>query len=823
MTSLWLDLRYALRMMARAPGLTVVLVLTLALGIGATTTIFSVVSSVILRPLPYAAPDQLMRIYTDVTDKGVRRVYGMSMPAYTELRQGCPACAELAAWFSGAASVSGGERPQRVQATYTTLSLSATLGVAPALGRWFDASEEHPGDPTVAVLGHELWQRTFHGDPAVIGRRILVDAVPVTVIGVMPRGFAFPARAELWLPAQLDPAHGYDTQFNLGVVARLTPGTTRATLQAVLDARSLGWEARIIALVATRQLPTPSIRARAIGFHDDLVGSLGTALWLLQGAVMFVLLIAIVNVANLLLARSETRTREVAVRHALGASRPRLVRQFLTESVLLGLTGGGLGVLVAMWSLDGVAALIPRAAPRSDVLAVDATTVVFAVVCAFAAALVFGLVPILHARRTDLHGALKDGSPRMTGGRTRQLARRGLVVAEVALAVVLLVGCTAMVRSFLRLQRVELGFAPDHLLTFGLEIPEKTYPAGADAAFWHRLLERVRALPGVRAATLIDELPLASAPGGNAIELPGRSPSGPDEPDWIVDFSNAASEELTEALGARLVHGRGFLRSDTPDTPLVAVVNEAFAAKYFRGREPIGQRVKYASGGQPDLTVVGVVADIRQVSPDRAAGTELFRAVWQLPAQDQAHRTASSLSMAVRTTGDPASLVPVVQRAVAELDPTLPVFGLRTMEDLAWEAIARPRFLTFLLTAFAGLALALAAVGIYGVMAHTVAQRTHEIGLRVALGARPAQVRAMVVRQAAALVALGVAIGLGSTVILSAALDATMRDVFYGAPLAQPAMLAAVALAVTATALLATWVPARRATLVEPTIALRSE
>jgi putative ABC transport system permease protein len=823
MTSLWLDLRYALRTMAKAPGLTAVLVLTLALGIGATTTIFSVVHAVILRPLPYREPDRLVRLYSEITGKiGLPRV-GLATVQFRDLRRDCRTCAAVAAWRGVSASLAGGDRPVRVHAVYATHELLPLLGVRPALGRWFDASENRPGDPQVVVLGHDVWQRVFNGDPAVIGKPVQLDAMPVSILGVMPPGFEFPERAEIWVPSRVDYAKDDGASFNDDAIVRLAPGASRAALDDELATQSRRWTDWLNVLAAQVGYPEVTLHTYAVAFHADLVGSVATTLWLLQAAVLFVLLIAVVNVANLLLARSETRTREVAVRHALGASRRRLVRQFVTESLLLGLCGGGLGILVAMWAIDGVAALIPRAAPRAAEVALDVPAVGFAVACSIAAALVFGLAPILHARRSDLHGALKDGSPRMTGSRARLRVRRALVISEIALAVMLVVGCTVMVRSFLRLQRVDLGFQPDHLLTFGIELPARTYPGGADSAFWRRLADRLRALPGVRAASLVEQLPPSHRKNFEGVSFPGRSAGDRDEPNWIVDFVQTADEAALDTLGARVVRGRALAASDTLDAPAVALVNASFAAKYFRGREPIGQRIKLLFGYQREFTVAGVFADIKREAVDKPAGTELVVPLQQYPRMFEQPHAPDQMYAVLRTTGDPAELIPAVHRAVAELDPTLPLFDVRTMDDVVWEAVARPRFLMFLLTAFAGIALVLAAVGIYGVMAHTVAQRTHEIGLRVALGARPGQVRAMVLRQAGTLVAAGVAIGVAAAVALSVALGEPLRGLFYGEPLAQPELLAGVALAVIATALIATWIPVRRATEVQPTVALRAE
>jgi putative ABC transport system permease protein len=823
MSSLWLDVRYTLRMMAKAPGLTAVLIITLALGIGASTTIFSIVSSVVLRPLPYEGADRLVRLYTQITRQSESPRYGVSVPQLRDLLADCRACAPLAAWVSRTSLLSTGERAVRVRATYATHQLLPLLGIRPVLGRWFEEAEDRPGDPQVVVIGHDVWQRVFAGDPRILGKQVRLDARPATVIGVMPRGFSFPEREEIWVPAGLDlNRQGNETSFFLSAIARLAPDASLASVRDQLAVTSRRWTDFLNTLTARAGFPPSTLEIRPVGFQTDLVGSLATTLWLLQGAVLFVLLIAIVNIANLLLARSESRTREVAVRHALGASRRRLVRQFVTESLILGLCGGALGGLLAMWALDGVLALIPREAPRVDEIALDTRAVWFAVVASIAAALVFGLAPILHARRSDLHGALKDGSSRMTGGRTRLRARRVLVIGEIALAVVLVVGCTVMVRSFLRLQRVELGFAPDHLLSFGVELPTKTYPAMEADAFWRRLSERLRALPGVHGAALIQGRPPTRPGASNAINLPGRTPDD-NEPDWLTDHMQTFDSDAIATLGARVIRGRGFTASDGPGAPAVAMVNASFAAKFFSGRDPVGQQVQLLSRKQPRFTVIGVVADIKTGGLDQPAGAELILPLWQHTSAWDPPFPMSQMFAVVRTVGEPADLIPAVQRAVAELDPELPLFEVRTMDDVMWEAVARPRFLMFLLLSFAGIALVLAAIGIYGVMAHTVAQRTHEIGLRVALGAPPAQVRAMVLRQAATLVAAGVAIGLAAAVALSHGLGASLRGLLYGEPLIQPVLLAAVALTVVVTALLATWIPARRATRVEPTVALRSE
>jgi putative ABC transport system permease protein len=834
MGSLWLDIRYALRMMVKTPGLTAVLAITLALGIGASTTIFSVVNSVVLRPLPYEQPDQMVRVYTEFHGQlGLKRFW-VSAPEYDDLQKACRTCKSVAAWTRGTASLAGGDRPVRIEAAYATANMLPLIGVKPMLGRWFDASEDGPGgDPTVVVLGYDVWKRAFGGDKRVIGRSIHLDAMPVTVIGVMPPGFDFLDREEAWVPLHLDaPKRNRGGHF-LNVVVRIADGQTIKSFQDELAALRVEWaKLRAPGVHAISDEGHPMI---AVPFHKDLVGSLATTLWLLQGAVLLVLLISIVNVANLLLARSETRTREVAVRHALGASRTRLVRQFLTESMLLAIVGGGLGVLVAVWAVDGVTALIPKSAPRASEITLDGKAVVFAVACAIAAALLFGMAPILHARRTNLYSALKDGSNRMTASRARLRVRRALVIGEIALAVLLVIGCTVMVRSFIKLQQVNLGMKPDHLLTFEIELPQKKYPGTTGAQFWQRLQDRLRALPGVTNATLIDGMLPARPINANDFEFPDKTPvMGPPGfgIPWNVDYWQEVGDDMEGALGVRIIKGRAINASDTAESPPVVVVNEAFVRRFFPGGEdPLGQRVILWAKAHNDptsikQTIVGVVADVKQAGIDKPAGTE----VWLPWTQEQTlcdtpDKCSAPISLfaVVRTSGNPTALTASIHHVVADLDPSLPVSNLRSMDDVMWEAVARPRFLTFLLAAFAGIALLLAAVGIYGVMAHTVAQRTHEIGLRVALGAQPAQVRAMVLRQAATLVAAGVAIGLAAAIGLQQLLDVSLQNLFYGERMSQPVLLIGVAIAVTFTALLATWIPARRATKVEPTVALRSE
>ena len=823
MRSVWFDVRYALRTMVKSPGLFSVLVITLALGIGASTTIFSVVNSVVLRPLPYQQPDRLVRVYTEFLGSMDLHKFWLSPPELDDLQKECRSCESVAGWARGDASLSGGDRPVRIDAAYVTFRLLPMLGVKPMLGRWFDEKEDHPGDPTVVVLGYDVWRSAFAGDPTVIGRKIHLDAMPVTVIGVMPKGFDFLDREQAWVPLGVDYAKANRGGHFINTIVRLKDGVSITQLRDELTALKLEWgklDGPKQHRINTRH---PMI---AIPFQQDLVGSLATTLWLLQGAVLFVLLIAIVNVANLLLARAETRNREVAVRHALGANHRRLVRQFLTESLLLGLIGGALGILVAAWAVDGVTALMPKSAPRADEIRLDSMAVLFAVACAVVAALLFGLAPIVHAKRTDLYSALKDGGGRTTSSKARLRVRRALVIAEIALAVVLVIGCTVMVRSLIHLQRVDVGFDPSRTLVFGVELPSKAYPGVTGDVLWTRLEQRMKALPGVESVAMLDgELPLRAL---NANDF-----SFPDKPMNMlvptnVDYNQIINADGFAALGARILEGRGITASDTYDAPPVVVVNERFAKRFFPGEDPIGKRVYPTYFPDPSKhaasTIVGVVADIKNAGIDKPAGTEMF-----VPRAQYGHLNdppqADNIQyvMLRSTSADPRDLLPAVHQAMASIDPNLPLFKIDTMDSVMWEAVARPRFLAFLLSAFAGIALLLAAVGIYGVMAHTVAQRTHEIGLRVALGAKPAQVRSMVLRQAGTLVAAGVGIGLAITLGLEFVTAQSLHGILYGASLAQPVLLAGVMIGVGGVALFATLIPVRRATRVEPTVALRME
>jgi predicted permease len=814
MGNVWNDLRFSLRMMARQPGFTAILVITLALGIGATTTIFSVVNSVVIKPLPYKDPDQLVRVYTEFLGQMQLKRFWISPPEYNDLRTQCKSCASVAAIGRGTASLSGGDRPVRVDAAFTSYTLADTLGVQPMLGRFYNAEEDRVGDPTqtdppVVVLSYGLWRSSFGADPGVIGKHITLDAMPVTIIGVMPPGFDYPGGGiEAWAPYGIDPNSERRGSHGLEVTVRLKKGVSIEQFRGELDGLMAAWGSVKGAGKDVHAIQKGAHPMVAYPLKGEVLGSLATTLWLLQGAVLLVLLIAIANVTNLLLARAEARSREIAVRHAVGAGRGRLVQQLVTEAMTLGLVGGALGVLVAVWSLDATVALIPKSAPRVHEIRLDTAALVFALGASLVSSLLFGLAPILHTHRTDLHGALKDGTKSATGSRGRLRVRRALVIAEIALAMVLVIGCGLMVKSFTRLQHVDLGFKPDRLLTFEIELPQKTYPDVASAhGFYRRTLERMRALPGVEAVTLLDGLPPYRPINANDLSFPDKTPPPKGGLVWNTDYWQVVADDGIEMLGMKIVKGRDISRND---------------------EDPIGQRVQVAPWGDkpPTQTIVGVVANSKHAGIDRPSGTEAYMPLWQGPEIWSGGGTLEperSTYVMIRTKGDPAAMAPAAQRTLRDLDPTLAASKLRTMDGVLWEAVARPRFIMFLLGEFALLALALAAIGIYGVMSYSVAQRTHELGIRAALGARPEQLRAMVLRQGATIVAIGVGVGLVAAFALQTVLDRALKSVLYGASIADPLLFVLVTAAVVGAAFFATWIPARRATRVPPTVALRSE
>jgi predicted permease len=811
------DLRYALRLLARGPGFTAAAVLTLALGIGANAAIFSVVNSVLLAPLPYRAPERLVSIYSKFTGQGFEHFW-ISPPEYQELRRMAASFEEVGGFRNQAVNVSGGERPLRVAASYLTASALATLGLPAERGRWFSAAEDEPNAEPVVMLGDDLWRRAFGADPLLLGRRVVVDGVRRTVVGVMPASAQIGGeRVEAWLPLRLGPLdpQGRGNHF-LNLIARLRPGISLRRARAEMAGLLRRWQD---VAGAGKHAPDPDTHPLVIvPLLDDLVGEARPALRLLWGAVGFVLLIACANVANLQLARAEGRQREIAVRAAVGAGHRRLLRQFLTESLLLALLGDGLGLLLAVWGVRALVATHPGGIPRLAEVGLEPRSLIFTFLVSVLSGVAFGLAPALHARAGAFVGALKEGGLRATAGSGRQRLRRGLVVAEVTLAAMLVIGGGLLIRSFWQLQLVDPGFRPRGLLTMEVSLPEASYPGPAPvAAFVDRLSERLAALPGVESAAVISGLPPRRELDANDMVLEGV-PKDPKGPRHNADFWQFATRDVFRTLRIPLVAGRFFTAQDGAQGSGVAVINERMAHTFWPGQDPVGRRIKSYGRDARWLTIVGVAHDVKQQGLDQKTGTEVYFLVSQVPA-NRVDDPPSTFHVVLRTARDPLLLAGPAQAAIHGLDPSLPVAHVETMDRVVGRSMARLRFVTLLVLLFAAVALVLAAVGTYGVLAQSVEQRTREIGVRMALGAEVGGILAMVLRQGLGLAAAGLVLGLS----LALALRRVLASLLFGVSPADPATFTGVAALLALVAAAACYLPARRAAAIAPAVALRHE
>jgi putative ABC transport system permease protein len=812
------DVRYALRTLVRAPGFAILAVLTLALGVGANAAIFAVVDHVLLRALPYDDPETLVRIVNRWDGSPEADLSPAEYFDYEEQTRGMSAIGALS---TGSVVITGGDAPERVSATFATASLLEVLGTPPAIGRHFTAQEDTPEAPGVALLMDGFWRRRFAADRGVVGSTIVVNGNVVTVVGVMPPDFRTPLDhaadqpAELILPMGIDRAtvpnrgshflHGY---------ARLAPGTSLEAADGAIG----GVAARFVRTFPDDYPAAMRFGVSLVPLHEDVVGPVRTPLLVMLGAVGFVLLIACANVASLVLSRADARRRELAVRAALGAGRRRLVRQLTVESAVLAALGGIAGVLLAVWGVTALVALRPPGIPRLDAVTVDARLLGFALLTTVLTALLFGLAPALQAARPDLYAALREGGRGGTGSRGGSRLRRGLVVGELALALMLLAGAGLLGRSFLALREVDTGYATEGVLTFRLSLPSASYAEEAQViGFFDRLTTELAALPGVTAAGAVSNLPLASSLGDINMQIEGRPTSSGDvspRGDWQV-----VTPAYFDAIGMRIVRGRGIEPTDDADAPGVVVINEALADAYWPGEDPVGRRFTLGGGAGPGtVTIVGIIADVRHERLADTPGPEMYLAHAQFRFWNGGS-VVRALTVAISTPGDIAALAPGVREVVRRIDPNLPMSALRTMEEVRGASIAWPRFLTTLLALFAGVALALAAVGVYGVMSYAVAQRTQEMGIRIALGARPFDVLRMVVAQGMTLALGGIALGVAAALVLSRTLRALLYDV---AP-RDPVTLTAVAAVLALVALIACWIPARRATGTDPLRALRQE
>lgn len=792
------DARYAVRQLFRSPGFSLVAILTLALGIGASSAIFSVVNAVLLRPLPYPNPESLVRVNEILQQFGR---FSVAPANFLDWRQQNTVFERIIAINSTGASMNTRTGPERLSGGLVSWDAFELLRVQPALGRSFRAEEDAPGKDTVVVLSHGLWQRRFDADPDVLGQSVTLNGLPVTIIGVMPAGFSFVGDAEFWRPLALNPANASRGGHFLGVIARLKPGVTIE--QAGLEMKSIAERLAV-------QYPAQSANesAEVIPLHAQVVENIRPALLTLMAAVGVLILIACANVANLLLVRASVRSREVAIRTALGAGRTRLILQMLCESTILGVIGGAAGLFLAYLAIRPIQTLSAGSIPRAAGISIDLPVVAFAVVLAVLTGLLFGLVPALQASRATIGSVLKE-SGRSSVGAGGLRIRQGLLVAEVAMSIVLLVLAALLLRSFARLTNTDPGFRPDSVLAFRVALPNTSYPQEHHRiAFFDTLIERLEALPQVVSAGLTHSLPMR----GDyvlAFTIQGRPAPKPNE----APSANyrAVSPRYFETMGIPLLRGRTFTDRDAEKAPLTAIVDQKFVERHFQDEDPVGQRIDIGNGTDGFYEIVGVVGAVRHDSLDSAPGPTMYVPYPQSP--------FSSVWVVAKTRDDPSSLVGMARQTVLALDNALPAYAMTPLENVVSDSVAQRRFSMLLLALFAGIALVLAAVGLYGVVSYNVTQRTQEIGLRMAIGAQRGDVLRMIVRGGMKLTLVGVVVGIAAALTLANLVAAMLFEV---KPF-DPASYVATSLVLLGVAVLACAVPATRAMRVDPIVALRHE
>jgi predicted permease len=821
MQKIWQDLRYGARMLLKNPGITFVVILALALGIGANTGIFSVIDAVLLRPLPYEDSDRL--VFLNETSKVMDEI-SISYPNFTDWRNQNHVFEKIGVYNRSSYNLTGAGEAERIITGQMSADLFAALRVNPAVGRIYTNDEDKPGGSPVVVLSYGLWQRRFGGLSSILNQPITLNGKSYTVIGVMPQTFQYPSRVEMWVPVgQLSGEPGWQQRGNhpgLYGVGRLKPGVSFAQAKAEMDNIGANLEKQY----------NDSNAGNGVGTRPLLevfVGDIRWTLWVLFGAVAAVLLIACANIANLLLARAQSRQKEMAIRAAMGAGRWRIARQLLTESVLLALIGGTLGLLIARWGIALILYISPDAIPRAREISLDWRVLVFTIGISIATGILFGLVPALQAGVVDVHETLKE-TGRGTSG--RHWLRSSLVVVEVATTLVLLIAAGLMIRSFYRLQRVNPGFSYEHLTSFSVALPEKKYPSVEQREqFYVRLLDNLRGLPGVESSAAASGLPLGNNGWQTSFTIDGR-PLPPRNETPLMEAC-LVTPDYFRAMNIPLKRGRYF--DDHDDRSALAgkdlskltevekeiaalnaiVIDEEFAHRYWPNEEAVGQRIKLGTDAKdPVLTVQGVVGRVKMegLSQDskRVQGYFPFA---QIP--------SGGMTVILKASGDPNQLIAAVRQQVKAIDPDQPIYSIRTMDEIRAESVASERLILTLLSIFAGIALVLAIVGIYGVMSYSVTQRTHEIGIRMAIGAQPRDVFRMVIGQGMMLALIGVAIGL----LLAFALTRLMTTMLFGVEPTDPATFAAIAVLLTVVALVACYVPGRRATKVDPVISLRYE
>ncbi len=811
-------LRYTLRSLFRTPTFTIAALICLALGIGATSAIFSIVNAVILRPLPYPNSSRLMRIYTEFPTfpNGGLHKFWVSEPEVFDLRA-AKSFGSIGAWATTGANIAGMNQPVRVTASFVTSELLPLLGAKPMLGHMITRDEDVPHSAPVVILSYGLWKRAFGGDPNIVGKDTYLNSAKARIIGVMPKGFVFPPRAvdqtEAWSALQLDPKSTKRGDHNYDVVGRLRPGITVAQARDEM--------ARLVARWGEAASPnnhafSPKEHPVTIyPFYGEVVGGVRKAMLMLLGAVAFVLLIACVNVANLLLARSEARQREIAVRRAVGASTGHLLKQFITEGACLSLAGAALGIALAFQSLRLIEATNAGSIPRVDEIRLDWPVLLFTLAVSLFTGVLFGLAPFIHVSAIRVYETLKASAGRASANAASNRFRRVLVVAQMAMAFLLVAGAGLMVRGFWKLQEVNPGFNPDSLLTFNIALPNATYKdANAMKNFWRLIEQRLAQLPGVRSATLMEGLPPIRPENDNDTEIENfvRVPNGPLQ---NVAYWQIAGDHFFETLGARLMEGR-FLepRDGNPASPGV-VVNATMARTFWPHQSAIGKRIRIDTPKGPWISVVGVVADIKNGGLDKPTGTELFIPYQLFPTSDG----LNDPDIVIKTMRDPLSLAGTARQVIASIDPSLPVAKLRTMQDVMAAASSRPRFLTLILSMFSILALGLATVGIYGVMSYSVEQRTAEFGIKMALGAEPRQLLLQVIGQGLLMGLIGVAVGIFGALLLTR----TLQGLLFGVSEFDLSSFAVTSCILILATIAACLLPGFRAMRTEPVRALRYE
>lgn len=808
------DLKYALRMLKKNPAFTAVAILTLAIGIGANSAIFSVVNSVLLRPLPYRQPGQLVRVYSEFPTMQLKKFW-LSPPELLDIQHEAKSWEAIGAWAPGGQNVGTESEPLRVTSAAITRSMIDVLGVQPERGRNFTEEEDRNGGPEVAIISHGLWQKGFGGTNDIIGKQIQVNARTTTIVGVMPANFAFPPgsndQVEILLPFQFDPANpGNRGSHFLSVIGRLKPGVTIDQAQSEMTSLMAGWmsESRARHLLNPQRHPVVML-----GLHEDVVGSARKAVWLLMAAVGFVLLIACVNVANLLLARAESRHREFAVRLALGAGVRRMVRQFVAEGFVLVVIASILGIALAFVGLRVLLRFAPDSVPRTEEIGVGLPVLGFTIAVAIIAVFLFGLAPLAQVSERNLANWIRGAGQRAIRGGGQAL-RKSLVVAEIALAVILVIGSGLMIRAFWKLQQVNAGFDPVGVVGFSLNLPGVKYKDPERLQFVNSLEQKLSSVPGVSNVAVASGLPPMRRINANDTEIEGYQPT-PDSPAQNVDYWNIVGNDYFKTMKIRMQEGRGFeQQDDNPDALKVVVVNQALAKRFWTG-SPIGRRVNPGfSDPKVWFTIVGVAEDTKNAGMDKPASPELY-----FQARQVNQFLGTNVNFVVRTANESTAVENSIRNAVRELDPSLPVYNLWSMNEVVSKSMVQPRFLALLLATFSGIALFLAAIGIYGVMAYSVAQRTQEIGVRMALGARQHHVLRLVLGQSMVMLLMGTVIGLAGAFLLTRLMRTLLFEITATDPLTYITVIGLLAVV----ALLASYIPARRAAKVDPLIALRYE